>query len=233
MQIKGFQKTSMVDYPEKIVSVIFLTNCNFRCPYCHNPEIVLNDPKIEEIPQEEVIEYMKEKRKWVDGICITGGEPCLHKDLPEFIEKIKKEGFLVKLDTNGTNHEMIKELLDKKLLDFISMDIKSSLENYEKIVKINFGNFGKNKIERCVDIIRNSGVDYEFRTTILPELHSREDLKKIGEWLKGSKNFALQNFRPGKCLNPSYNKKSRFKKEELEDFKLMLEPYFEKVKIRE
>lgn len=230
MQIKGFQKTSMVDYPEKIVSVIFLTNCNFRCPYCHNPEMVLNDPKIEEIPQEEVIEHMKEKRKWVDGICVTGGEPCLHEDLPEFIEKVKKEGFLVKLDTNGSNPEMIKELLDKKLLDFISVDIKSNLENYENIAKVKVD---LEKIKKSVDLIKNSNIDYEFRTTVLPDMHKKEDLIKIGEWLKGSKKYALQNFRPGKCLNPSYNEKLGFSKQELEDFKLILEPYFEKVEIRE
>ena len=220
----------MVDYPGKICSLIFLSECNFRCPYCHNPEMVLNDPKIEEISQDEIIDYMKEKRKWVDALCITGGEPCLHENLPEFIAKIKKEGFLVKLDTNGSNPEMIKELLDKKLLDFISMDIKSDLENYEKIAKVKVD---LEKIKKSVNLIKNSDIDYEFRTTILPELHTKEDLKKIGKWLKGSKSFAIQNFHPGKCLNPSYNKKKGFSKEELEEFKSMLEDYFEKVEIRE
>ncbi len=230
MQIKGFQKTSLVDYPGKIVSVIFLTNCNFRCPYCHNPEIVLNDPKIEEIPEEEVINYIIAKKKWIDGICITGGEPSLHKDLDKFIAKVKKGGFLVKLDTNGSNPDMIKDLLDKKLLDFISMDIKSNLDNYEKVAKTKVD---LEKIKQSVDLIKNSEIDYEFRTTVLPELHTREDLKKIGEWLKRSKSFAIQNFRPGKCLDPSYNKKKGFSKEELEDFRLMVEKYFEKVEVRE
>jgi len=230
MQIKGFQKISMVDYPGKICSVIFLPNCNFRCPYCHNPEIVLNDPRIEEISEEKVIDYMEEKRKWIDSICITGGEPTLHKGLPKFLEKIKKEKFLVKLDTNGTNPKMIKELLNKGLVDFVSMDIKSNPENYEKVAK---AKIDLEKIKESIKIIKKSNIDYEFRTTILPELHTREDIKKIGEWLKRSKKFALQNFRPGKCLNPAYNKKSGFKKEDLKDFKLMLEPYFEKVEIRE
>lgn len=229
MQIKGFQKTSMVDYPGKICSVIFLPNCNFRCSYCHNPEIVLNDPSIEDVSEDEVLDYLKVKKQWVDGVCITGGEPCLHKDLDKFIAKVKKEGFLVKLDTNGTNPKMIKELLDKKLLDFISMDIKSNIENYENIAKVKVD---LDSIKKSVDIIKNSNVDYEFRTTILPEMHTREDLKKIGEWLKGIKLFSIQNFRPGKCLNPLFNEKLSFKKEELDDFKLMLEPYFDKVEIK-
>ncbi len=220
----------MVDYPGKICSVIFLSDCNFRCPYCHNPDIVLNNPKIKEISEKEVIEYMKKKEKWLDGICITGGEPSLHNDLPKFIKKIKKEGFLVKLDTNGSNPEMIKELLERKLIDFISMDIKSDLDNYEKIAKVKVD---LKKIKESIKLIKNSKIDYEFRTTVLPELHNRADLKKIGEWLKGSKKYVIQNFRPGKCLNPSYNEKSGFKKEDLKDFKLMLEPYFEKVEIRE
>ncbi len=220
----------MVDYPGKICSLIFLSNCNFRCPYCHNPDIVLNNPKIKEISEKEVIDYMEEKKNWVDGICITGGEPTLHKDLPEFIEKVKKEDFLVKLDTNGTNPEMIKELLNKGLVDFISMDIKSNLENYEKAAKTKVN---LEKIKKSISLIKNSGIDYEFRTTILPELHTRKDIKNIGKWLKKSKKFTIQNFRPGKCLNPSYNEKSGFKKEDLKDFKLMLEPYFEKVEIRE
>ncbi len=229
MQIKGFHKTSMVDYPGKVTSVIFLTNCNFRCPYCHNPEIVLNDPEIKEISQDYIIKEMKDRKKWIDAICITGGEPCLHKDLPEFIAKVKKEGFLVKLDTNGTNPEMIKELLDKKLVDFIAMDIKSNIEDYEKIAKTKVD---LEKIKKSVDLIRNSKVDYEFRTTVVPDMHERENIKKIGEWLKGSKKFALQNFRPGKCMNEFYNEKVGFSKEELNDFKLILDDYFDKVEVR-
>jgi pyruvate formate lyase activating enzyme len=230
MQIKGFHKTSMVDYPGNICSVIFLSNCNFRCAYCHNPEIVLNNPKIDEISQDNILKNMKDRKKWIDGVCITGGEPTLHNDLPEFISKIKKEGFLVKLDTNGSNPDMIKELLDKRLVDFISMDIKSNLEDYEKAAKTNVD---IENIKESIDLIKNSNIDYEFRTTVVPDLHDKDNIKKIGELLKGSKAFALQNFRPGKCLNEFYNEKTGFSKEELNDFKIILEPCFDKVEIRE
>ncbi len=230
MQIKGFHKTSMVDYPGKITSVIFLSSCNFRCPYCHNPEIVMNDPKIEEISEEIVIKEMINNKKWIDAACITGGEPCLHKDLPEFISKIKKEGFLVKLDTNGSNPEMIKKVIDNKLVDFIAMDIKSNLEDYEKTAKIKID---LENIKKSVELIRNSNVDYEFRTTVVPEIHEKENIEKIGKWLKGSKKFSIQNFRPGKCLNEFYNEKIGFNKEELNYFKFILSGFFDKVEIKE
>jgi len=229
LPIKGLQKTSLIDYPGKIVCTIFLADCNFRCPYCQNPDLIENPDKLPIIKEEEVIEYLKEKRKWLDGICISGGEPTIHKELVDFIKKIKKENFLVKLDTNGTNSIMIKELLDNNLVDFISMDIKISLDKYEDVAKVKIN---KEDIQKCVDLIRNSNIDYEFRSTILPKLHSEENIKKIGEWLKGSKKFVLQEFRSKICLDKSYEKEKPFTKEEMEKFKKLLEPYFDKVEIR-
>lgn len=160
----------------------------------------------------------------------TGGEPTLHPDLPEFISKIKKLGFLVKLDTNGTNPEMLKKLIENKLVDFIAMDIKAPLEKYEKVVGVKID---KEKIQESINIIRNSGLEYEFRSTILPALHSKEDLIDIGKWLKGSKKFCIQNFVPSKTLEEKFKKEKSFSSEELNEFANILKPYFEKVEIRE
>lgn len=229
LPIKGLQKTSLVDYEGKVVCTIFLAGCNFRCPYCQNPDLINNPDKLPTIKEEDVIKHLKEKRKWLDGICITGGEPTVHKGLIDFIKKIKKENFLVKLDTNGTNPKMVKELLDNNLIDFISMDIKASLDNYDNVAKVKIN---KEDIQKSIDLITNSNIDYEFRSTILPKLHSKEEIKKIGEWLKGSKKFVLQSFRPKKCMDKSYEKEKPFTKQELEEFRKLLKPFFDKVDIR-
>lgn len=229
LPIKGLQKTSLIDYPGKVVCTIFLAGCNFRCPYCQNPDLIEAPDKPPTIKEEEIIDYLKKRRKWLDGICISGGEPTVHNGLIDFIKRIKKENFLVKLDTNGANPGMIKELLDKNLINFISMDIKTSLDKYDNVAKVKVN---KTDIQRSIDLIRNSNIDYEFRSTILPKLHSEEDIKKIGEWLNGSKKFVLQQFRPKICLDKSYEKEKPFSKQEMEKFKKLLEPYFGNVEIR-
>src|SRR3989344_2782449 len=190
--IKGWNKTSLVDYPPNIVSVVFLKGCNFRCGYCHNPDIVLNYESLNDIDEKEIISYLTEQKKWIDGVCITGGEPCLHKDLVKFVFDIKKTGMLVKIDTNGSNPSMIKELLGKKLVDMIAMDIKAPLKKYELVAS---AKIDKKSILESIDLIRNSGIDYEFRTTVVPGLVDANDIAEIGKWLKGSKRFAIQNFR--------------------------------------
>ena len=229
LPIKGLQKTSLIDYPGKVVCTIFLAGCNFRCPYCQNPDLIEAPDKLPTIKEEEIIDYLKKRRKWLDGICISGGEPTIHKELVIFIERIKKENFLVKLDTNGANPAMIKELLDKNLVDFIAMDIKTSLDKYDDAAKVSVN---KKDVQKSIALIRNSGIDYEFRSTILPRLHSEEDIKKIGEWLNGSKKFVLQQFRPRICLDKSYEKEKPFSKQEMETFKKLLDNYFDKVEIR-
>jgi len=229
LPIKGLQKTSLVDYPGNIVCTIFLAGCNFRCPYCQNPDLIDNPDKLPAIKEEDIIDFLEKKRKWLDGICISGGEPTIHPGLVDFIKKIKKMDFLVKLDTNGTNPVMIKELLDNKLIDFISMDIKASLDKYGDAANVGVN---KEDLQKSVELIMNGNIDYEFRATILPKLHSEEDIKKIGEWLKGSKKFVLQQFRPKICLDKSYEKEKPFTKEEMEGFNKLLEPYFDKVEIR-
>ena len=227
MKIKGLQKQTLIDYPGKIACTIFTFGCNFKCSYCHNPELIVDDGR-PEIKEDDILEFLKERKGFLDGVCITGGEPTLNKELLEFIAKIKKLGFLVKLDTNGTNPDMLKELIDKKLIDYIAMDIKAPLESYENVTnaKVN-----KEGIKKSVDIIKKFG-NYEFRTTVVPGLFNEESAMEIGEWLKGSKRFYIQQFRGIKTLDKSFVCKKSFTKEELMKFCNILKPYFEKCEIR-
>lgn len=227
MIIKGLQKQTIIDYPGKIACTIFTFGCNFRCGFCHNPELVIDDGR-PEIKKEEILEFLKNRKGFLDAVCITGGEPTLNEDLPEFISKIKELGFLVKLDTNGTNPEMLKELIEKKLVDYIAMDIKAPLEFYENIanVKVN-----KNDIQKSVDLIKKMK-EYEFRITVVPSLFNEKYAKLIGEWLKGSKRFFIQQFRGIKTLDKNFIDKKPFSKEELIKFCNILKPYFETCKIR-
>ncbi len=199
--IKGFTKVSMLDYPGKIAAVIFTGGCNFRCGFCHNPELVNNDPRLTPFEEDYVLGVLEEKKKWIDGVCITGGEPTLEKDMPQLIKKIKDLGLLVKFDTNGTNPVMLKQLIDEKLVDYVAMDIKTSKEKYEQAceVKVNMDN-----IEKSIGIIMASDVEYEFRTTAVPGIVDKNDIEQISEWIKGAKKYAIQQFIPIKTLNPKY-----------------------------
>jgi pyruvate formate lyase activating enzyme len=228
--IKGVFKTSLLDYPGKISTVIFLGNCNFRCPFCHNPELVLKPESLPSIPPEEILDYLKEKRKWLDGLVVGGGEPTLHAGLPDFLAQVKAAGFLVKLDTNGTNPEMIKELLDRKIVDYVAMDIKAPLEKYGLLtgVKVDL-----EKIKQSVELLKNSNIDYEFRTTVVPGLHEEDDFPKIGQWLKGSKKYFLQQFANDHALvDDQLQKVQPFRPSKLEKIAENLKEFFEIVEIR-
>jgi pyruvate formate lyase activating enzyme len=229
VKIKGFIQTSLIDYPGKIASIVFFPRCNFSCSFCFNPEMVRDSDELREINPQEVFDHIESQRKWIDGVCLTGGEPTLQEGLMEFISEIKKRGFLVKLDTNGTNPEMLKKLLEKKLLDYVAMDIKAPLEKYEKVAgcKVNLEN-----IKKSVELIRKSGIEYEFRTTVVPEQLNKDDIKAIGEWLDGSKRYFLQQFRPEKTLDKSFQGKSQYTPEELKEFTDSIKSHFEKVEVR-
>ncbi len=227
--IKGVQKLSAIDYPGKTCAIVFLADCNFRCPYCHNPDLIKKPGSLPDISEEEVLDFLKTRKKWLDGLCITGGEPSLHKDLPDFIGRVKKEGFLVKLDTNGSNPGMIEQLVKDGLVDYISMDIKAPLDRYEEVTR---AKVRKEDIQRSVDIIMNSGVEYEFRTTVLPRLFGRGDMEKIGQWLKGAEGFFIQGFRPGVTLDRAFRKESTFSPEELDEMAVIAGRYFKKVGVR-
>lgn len=228
--IKGLQKMSMVDYPGKVACTVFLPDCDFRCPFCQNPDLINKVSELPTMPTDEFFSFLDSRKKWLDGVCVTGGEPCLSGDLIDFLKQIKDRGFLVKLDTNGSLPRVLKKALDAKVVDFIAMDIKASPERYSEAsgVRVNITN-----IQESINLIRSSGLPYEFRTTVIPRLHSRDNLLEIGEWLEGSDTFALQQFR---CdfgtLDPEYAKEQSYPKSELAEFANMLKPYFKKVLLR-
>ncbi|VVB74483.1 7-carboxy-7-deazaguanine synthase [Candidatus Tiddalikarchaeum anstoanum] len=222
--IKGFIESSFIDYPGKIACVIFTAGCNFYCHYCHNPELVTPEPPF--LSEDQVLKKIDNKRDWIDGIVISGGEPTMHKDLPKFIEKVKEKGLMIKLDTNGSNPDMLKELLDKKLIDYVAMDIKAPLEKYDKITQ---EKCNVDDIRKSIDLIQHSGIPYEFRTTILPSLVSEHDLIKIGQVLEGSELFVIQQFRNEVTLDESYKTQPGYLKPQIDHFVRMLKPYFKKV----
>lgn len=229
MKIAGLQKTTLIDYPEKIAAIIFSFGCNFRCPYCHNKELVESKSKVKLIPEKEIFKFLKKRSGILDAVVITGGEPTLYKDLPDLIRKIKKLGYLVKLDTNGTNPKMIKSLLDDKLADYIAMDIKGPIDKYKRITH-HAGDL--QNILDSVEIIKNSKIDYEFRTTVVPDLLDKKDFEKIGHWLKGAKKYYLQQFRNTSTLIKSYEKIKPYSVDQLLEFAGIVSKYVKKIDIR-
>jgi pyruvate formate lyase activating enzyme len=229
LNIKGFIPTSMVDWPGKIVSVIFLPSCNFRCSFCHNPELISGHEKIENIEIQEIVNYLTQKKNWIDGVCITGGEPTLHPELPEFINLLKNRGFKIKLDTNGTNPQMLQDLMERNLLDYVAMDIKTCKDKYSTVVNVYFD---MSKIQKSVDILKQGKVDYEFRTTVVPGLIGEEDIKKIAKWLSGSKRYFIQQFRPINTLDLQFLQKKSYIPDELHRLQEIAKPYFTECQVR-
>ena len=228
MLIGGLHKLSLIDYPGKLSAVVFTRGCNFRCPYCHNPELIEGNGG-DIIEEEEVLSFLDERKGKLDGVVLTGGEPTLQSDIAEFLEKVKRLGFFVKLDTNGSYPERIKELIDRKLLDYIAMDIKAPLDKYNRIT---LTSIDTGRIVESIYLIMNSGIDYEFRTTAVRSLLSRDDFSKIGEMIKSAKLFALQEFRPTKTLDPDFLKETSYTKRELEEISISLKELVSKVIIR-
>ncbi len=190
MEFGGFQKLTLLDFPEKVACTVFTKGCNFRCPFCHNAGLVthIDDYTVSE---EEVLSYLKKRSGMVDGLVITGGEPLLYGDIGSFIKKVKDLGFLVKLDTNGSRPELLKELLDEGLLDYVAMDIKNKKEKYKETCGVSVE---ISDIEKSIDVLRKSGVIFEFRTTVSAELHTAEDIEDLAKWIGGEQKYYLQNF---------------------------------------
>jgi len=226
------QKTSLLDYPGEVASTLFTVGCNFRCPFCHNASLVLPESyPHQRITPEQALAELTKRKKYISAVCITGGEPTIHPELAWFIESLKKEGLKVKLDTNGTNPQMVAELFQKGLLDYVAMDIKSSLEDYDESSGVETD---VSKIKESTQLIRNSGVPYEFRTTVVPGLHNLEKMEQIGRWLEGSDLYIVQAFSPeGGTLNNSFETKAPFKPHELEAFVNAAKPFFKKVVLRQ
>ena len=230
MNIVGLQKQTLVDYPGKVACTVFTQGCNYNCGYCHNPDLIPFKGNQPRIPEDEFFEWLVNRKKWLDGVCVTGGEPTLQAELPDFARRVKDAGFLFKLDSNGSNPAMLRKMFDEGLIDFLAMDIKAPLAKYESVVG---AGIDKKAIEESIQLIRGKALNYEFRTTVAPDWYSKEDAVAIGEWLKGSKAYYLQNFIPDHAANPAFRSKHGFSREELAELKETLEPFFDKVGIRE
>ena len=211
MIISGLQKLTLLDYPNKTACIIFTGGCNFKCSYCQNSDLIGKNPIM--INEEEVFEYLKKRKKVLDGVVVTGGEPTIHKDLPAFIKKIKDLKLLVKLDTNGSNPIMLEELINNHLIDYIAMDIKNTYDDYKVVIKINTN---LDNIKKSIELIKKSNIDHEFRTTIIKGMHTIEDLDKMIDLVDGDPYY-LQNFRMEDTVKAK--KMEGFTEEELKDIK--------------
>lgn len=192
MRISGFQKLTLLDFPEHVAATVFTGGCNLRCPFCHNALLVTELNDAEQYYHEEILSYLKKRAGVLDGVCITGGEPLLQPDIDEFIKKIKDIGLSVKLDTNGTFPEKLEKLISSKLIDYVAMDIKNSKDAYAKSVGVN--SFDITPIEQSVNLLLRGNVNYEFRTTVVRELHAEKNIEEIAKWIRGAKRYFLQNF---------------------------------------
>ncbi|MCW8965282.1 MAG: anaerobic ribonucleoside-triphosphate reductase activating protein [Candidatus Pacearchaeota archaeon] len=233
MRIKHLEKFSVIDYPDKFACIVFLFGCNFRCGFCHNPELVLRD-SLDNISEKQVFDFLDKRKNRLEGVCITGGEPLLSLDL-DFLKKIKEKGFLIKIDTNGSYPERLREIIDLGLVDFVAMDLKCDKESYSFLCGVDVD---LNKIEESVKLIVESGIDYEFRTTVIEEMHTKENMKKMGEWVFGligkkAWKLSLQGFRnSGKVLDKSFEDKKNTEEIYLEELKEIMKNYFEEVEVR-
>ena len=212
MRIGGLQKVSLIDYPGKIAAIVFTQGCNFRCGYCHNPELVNPDFFIKPISLEEIFTFLESRQGELEGVVVTGGEPLLQEGLNDFLKKIKGLGYSIKLDTNGSFQERLRDIIEKKLVDYLAMDIKAPLEKYAAVVK---SAVEIKKIKESIDLIMNFGLDYEFRTTVVKSQLKKEDILKIGELLKPGSSYILQKFVPSKTLDPQFLKETGYSDEEL------------------
>ena len=229
MQIAGLQKSSLVDYPSKIAAVIFTLGCNFRCPYCHNPNILTAVSTNKLFDEAAVLDFLNSRSGKLDAVVVSGGEPTLQKNIVTFFEKIKNLGFLTKLDTNGTSPEILKQLIAHRLLDYVAMDIKAPIDKYSQIACVNVDT---KKIEQSIELLKSSGIEYEFRTTTVASQLNFIDFEKIGQMLKGSKTYYLQKFKPEVTLNPQFTHRKTYSDEEFYKIKTMLSAYIKNVYVR-
>ncbi|OIN97152.1 anaerobic ribonucleoside-triphosphate reductase activating protein [Candidatus Desantisbacteria bacterium CG1_02_38_46] len=253
--IKGIIETSLLDWEGKVVTTLFTPGCNFRCPYCQNAGLVLRPRRYKTISLSTIADHLLKYKNWIDGICLTGGEPCLYEDIDEFLQEIKRLKFGVKLDTNGAFPEVIERLIRKKLVDYVAMDVKAPIENSSKLeaqssklkddvvaglalqketkyqkatgIKVDI-----EKIKESINIIMKSKIDYEFRTTVVPTLHTPEDILAIARWINGAKKYSLQNFSNKEPMNPDFKKIIPYKREELEEMKNLAFPLVKECVVR-
>lgn len=229
MDIRGFQKFSLIDYPGRISAIIFTSGCTLRCPFCYNPELVLGDPRLPFFKESEILEFLKKRKGKLEALVITGGEPTLQPDLPKFISRVKKIGYAVKLDTNGSNPEMLEKLIKEKLIDYVACDLKTTWKKYKELKP----GVNLDKIKESVYMLKDLEAKplYEFRTTVVPRLVNKRTIEMIGRTLQGAKKYVLQQYRPQKTLEKNFDK-TVYPLKKLRAFQKIAQKYVKEVEIR-
>jgi len=230
VKIAGFAKTSLLDWDGNVTAVLYLPGCNFRCPFCHNKDLVLAPEALEEVPIEDIEDFVKENEEFLDGIVITGGEPTIHKDLPDLIKRLRKLRIRIKLDTNGSNPEMLQDLIKAGLIDYVAMDIKAPLN--EKYNELAGKEVALDKVKRSIEIIMSSGIDYEFRTTMVPILLEKDDYEKVAAYVATAKKLALQHFSPKNTIDPNLSVINPLPEEKAKEIAERCRLYVRKVVLR-
>jgi pyruvate formate lyase activating enzyme len=231
--IKGFDQMSLVDWDGMVATTVYLSGCNFRCPYCHNSGLVLFPDQYESIPVDEILEYVKKHNDFIDGVVVTGGEPCFHSKIGAFIEQLRELDVGIKLDTNGSFPETLDSLIQRDLLDYVAMDVKAPLDfdAYSKSAGIADRRTFE-KVRDSIDLLMEGRVDYEFRMTVVPALHRASDLERVAEQVRGARRFVIQNYVPRDTIDPRFLDEAPYNSERLEEFKAMMEPMFDECMIR-
>jgi len=229
MDIGGLQKFSLIDYPGKICAIIFTQGCNFKCPYCHNPELSNPDFYEIKIPVDDIVSFLEKRKGKLDAVTITGGEPTLQADLIDFIKRVKEMSYLIKLDTNGSYPDVLETLITNNLIDYIAMDVKAPWDKYQKITR---SVIKPEIIKKSIGLITKSNISYEFRTTVVKSQLSTNDLLTIGKNLKNSRCYILQKFVPSKTRDPKYLKKTTYSDDDFEKIREKIEKYVDKVVVR-
>ncbi|MEM2888109.1 MAG: anaerobic ribonucleoside-triphosphate reductase activating protein [Candidatus Bathyarchaeia archaeon] len=224
MKFGGFQKTSLIDFPNKISSVLFTLGCNLRCPFCYNGRLII-DPKPPFLSEEDALKILRSRKKYVDAVVITGGEPTLNSDLPDFVQRLKNEGFAVKLDTNGFLPDVLEKCLPS--LDYVALDFKTSLEKYRLLGAANTKN-----LLRTIELLKNGNVDYELRNTVVPLIVTEDDVPKMGETVRGIKRFVFQQFNPSEALDEKFRSLKPYPPEVIKSFGRTMEKYVDEVILR-
>ncbi len=229
LPIVGIDRLSLSDYPGKICANLIVPGCNFRCPYCSEARLIFDFIPMPKVSEDEVIAFLHPRLGFLDGVCLTGGEPTIHRELPVFLGRLKSIGSLVKLDTNGSHPRRLRHVISRKLVDYVAMDVKSPLTRYREMVGYDIT---REELLDSIQLIRRSGVDYEFRTTAVPGLVGEKDLLEIAEMLRGSKRYVLQGFKPGSTLSKECGDVAPYSLSEMRGFRELVAPYFGDVKLR-
>jgi pyruvate formate lyase activating enzyme len=216
MKIGALQKVSLIDYPGEICAIVFTQGCNFRCPYCHNPELVNPEMYGECLLEEEIFSFLAKRKGKIDAVTITGGEPTIQNDLIDFVKRVRKTGYAIKVDTNGSHPEVIEKLISMKLLDYIAMDIKSPADKFKALTK---SDIGYHTITQTIELIMKSGISYEFRTTVLKKLLDENDIVNIAHSIRNARLYVLQQFVPSKVLDRGLMQYESYSQEELESLR--------------